>query len=134
MNYEGYIDIDGAGRNESLDFRRNRSGRISKNSLKQELVALLLASPRWSQVTCVVRKQPQEWATLPNSQKLQVEVFPNLDDYFKQENTHYQNTDSLFSCFGSQVKHGEETFVKVDKLYPLWAADIARKNSINPDT
>jgi len=31
----------------------------------------------------------------------------------------------MFVCFGSQVKHGEETFVKIDKTYPLLCADIA---------
>ena len=36
----------------------------------------------------------------------------------------------MFVCFGSQVKHGEETFVKVDKTYPLLCADIAINNSI----
>lgn len=58
-----------------------------------------------------------------------MEVYENLDDYFKKENNHYAGYDSLFCCFGSQVKHGEETFIKVDKTYPLWAADIAIKNS-----
>ena len=29
------------------------------------------------------------------------------------------------------MKHGEETFIKVDKTYPLWAADIALRNSNN---
>lgn len=37
--------------------------------------------------------------------------------------------DSLFCCLGSQTKNGEETFVKVDKTYPLKAADIALNNS-----
>lgn len=36
----------------------------------------------------------------------------------------------MFVCFGSQVKHGEETFVKVDKTYPLLCADIAVLNKI----
>jgi len=53
-----------------------------------------------------------------------------LDNYFKLENTKYFNYNSLFCCFGSQTKHGEETFIKVDKTYPLLAADIAIKNSI----
>lgn len=35
----------------------------------------------------------------------------------------------MFVCFGSQVKHGEETFVKIDKTYPLLCADIAINNS-----
>ena len=35
----------------------------------------------------------------------------------------------MFCCFGSQTKHGEEVFVRVDKTYPLLAADIAIKNS-----
>lgn len=31
---------------------------------------------------------------------------------------------------GSQVKHGEETFVKVNKTYPLLCADIVIRNKI----
>ena len=58
-----------------------------------------------------------------------VEVSEDLDNYFKDEHTQYQNFSSLFCCFGSQRKHGKETFVKVDKTYPLLAADIALKNS-----
>lgn len=38
--------------------------------------------------------------------------------------------DAMFVCFGSQVKHGEETFTKIDKTYPLMAAEIAIRNSI----
>ena len=60
-----------------------------------------------------------------------MEVSQNLDDYFKQENTHYSGYDTVFSCFGTQVKMGEETFIKVDKTYPLLAADIALRNSIS---
>jgi len=52
-----------------------------------------------------------------------------LDDYFKQENNKYAGYDAVFVCFGSQVKHGEDVFIKVDKTYPLLAADIALKNS-----
>lgn len=37
----------------------------------------------------------------------------------------------MFVCFGSQVRHGEETFVKVDKTYPLMCADIANNNKIH---
>ena len=58
-----------------------------------------------------------------------IEKHNDLDDYFKQENTKYKGVDSLFCCFGSQVKHGDETFIKIDKTYPLLAADIALKNS-----
>lgn len=36
----------------------------------------------------------------------------------------------MFVCFGSQVKHGEETFIKIDKTYPLLCADIAINNKI----
>jgi len=60
---------------------------------------------------------------------LTVEVSENLDNYFKDEHTKYQNFSSLFCCFGSQTKYGKETFVKVDKTYPILAADIALRNS-----
>lgn len=36
----------------------------------------------------------------------------------------------MFVCFGSEVKQGEEIFVKVDKTYPLLCADIALNNKI----
>ena len=36
----------------------------------------------------------------------------------------------MFVCYGSQVKHGEETFRKVDKTYPLLCADIANQFKI----
>jgi len=52
-----------------------------------------------------------------------------MDDYFKQENNTYAGYDTVFCCLGTQVKHGDETFIKIDKTYPLWAADIALRNS-----
>lgn len=76
----------------------------------------------------VVRKQLEEWATHPNKSKLQVEVLKDMDDLLKPDQFKYKGFDSLFCCLGSQTKHGEETFVKVDKTYPLSAADIALKN------
>ena len=53
-----------------------------------------------------------------------------MDELLKPEQFKYKGFDSLFCCLGSQTKHGEETFVKVDKTYPLKAADIALQNSI----
>jgi acetyl-CoA carboxylase carboxyltransferase component len=38
--------------------------------------------------------------------------------------------DVVVCALGSQVKFGEETFVKIDKTYPLKAADIALNNKI----
>lgn len=48
-----------------------------------------------------------------------------MDNYFSNKERKYEGFNSLFCCFGSQRKHGEETFIKVDKTYPLYAADIA---------
>ena len=31
----------------------------------------------------------------------------------------YEGVDSVFCCLGSQTKHGDETFIKIDKTYPL---------------
>ena len=53
-----------------------------------------------------------------------------MDEYFKGKNDGYKDVNALFCCLGSQVKHGEETFRKIDKTYPLLAADIALSNSI----
>ncbi len=73
----------------------------------QELVAALLASPKWSRVHCVVRHQLEEWSKLPGKEKLTVEVNNDFDNYFKTDHTHYQNFTSLFCCLGSQRKFGD---------------------------
>jgi hypothetical protein len=52
-----------------------------------------------------------------------------MDKLLEPSQFKYEGVDSLFCCLGSQTKHGEETFVKVDKTYPLKAADIAINNS-----
>lgn len=36
----------------------------------------------------------------------------------------------MFCCLGSQTKHGDETFIKIDKTYPLFIADIAKANGV----
>lgn len=92
---------------ESFDIWQHRGYRISKSFIIQELVVSLLASPKWTKVVCIARKQLEEWKALPNQEKLVVETVPDLDDYFKQENNKYAGFDSLFCCFGSQTKHGE---------------------------
>jgi uncharacterized protein YbjT (DUF2867 family) len=57
-------------------------------------------------------------------------VEKDMDRLFKTEEWALSGFDAMFVCFGSQVKHGEETFVKVDKTYPLLCADIAIRNKI----
>lgn len=42
----------------------------------------------------------------------------------------YEGVDSVFCCLGSQTKHGDETFIKIDKTYPIQIADIAKRNGI----
>lgn len=51
-----------------------------------------------------------------------------MDSYFTNQELKYKGYDSLFCCLGSQTKHGDATFIKVDKTYPLLAADIAVSN------
>ena len=58
-----------------------------------------------------------------------MEVSPNLDDYFKQENANYKDYDTIFSCLGCEMGKGKEMFLRVEKTYPLGVADIALKNS-----
>ena len=53
-------------------------------AIGSEIVSFLLASPQWSTVHCVARKQPEEWNQMPGKEKLIMEVSQNLDDYFKQ--------------------------------------------------
>lgn len=48
-----------------------------------------------------------------------------MDRLFKTEEWKLEGYDAIYVCFGSQVKHGEETFKKIDKTYPLLCADIA---------
>lgn len=70
----------------------------------QELVAALLASPKWTRVHCVVRHQLAEWAKLPGKEKLTVEINNDFDNYFKAEHKSYENFSSLFCCLGSRAK------------------------------
>ena len=91
---------------------------------------MLLASPKWAVVHCVGRRGLEEWDHLPGKEKLELEQV-DMDEYFKKENNHYQGYSALFCCLGTQVKHGEDTFIKIDKTFPTWAADIALKNSKN---
>jgi uncharacterized protein YbjT (DUF2867 family) len=53
-----------------------------------------------------------------------------MDKLFSVGEWKLEGYDAMFVCFGSQVKYGEETFVKVDKTYPLLCADIAVNNNI----
>ena len=53
-----------------------------------------------------------------------------MDRLLRPEEWKLEGYDAMFSCFGSQVKHGEQTFTKIDKTYPLMAADVAIRNSI----
>lgn len=86
-------------------------------------------SPKWTKVHCVVRRELEEWKTIEGKEKLVIERHDDLDEYFKQSNEKYGDIHSLFCCFGTQVKVGEENFRKIDKTYPLLAADIALRNS-----
>lgn len=94
------------------------------------LVPQLVESDKWSTVLCVARNEPEEWKQYLSKGKLQVQVEKDMDRLFKTEEWVFNGYDAIFVCFGSQVKHGEETFVKVDKTYPLLCADIAIKNKI----
>ena len=53
-----------------------------------------------------------------------------MDRLLKPEEWNLSGFDAMFVCFGSQVKHGDQIFVKVDKQYPVCCADIAVKNKI----
>jgi uncharacterized protein YbjT (DUF2867 family) len=53
-----------------------------------------------------------------------------MDDILSPEKFQYQNVDAVFCALGTQIKFGEETFIKVDKTYPLKAADVALNNKI----
>lgn len=53
-----------------------------------------------------------------------------MDDLEKTANWKHDSIDSVFCCLGSQTKHGDDIFIKTDKTYPLWIADIAKANGI----
>lgn len=80
---------------------------------------LLLKSPRYSKVVCLVRKK----LPLINDKLEQIVVdFDNLTDY-----THALKGDDVFCCLGTTIKVAKtkENFKKVDYHYPLQAAKIA---------
>lgn len=90
----------------------------------------LLKSKQWAKVHCVVRRELQEWQTVHGREKLVIEKFDDLDEYFRRPNDQYRHISAVFFCLGSEVGKGEDLFVKIDKTYALTAADIAAKNSI----
>jgi oxidoreductase len=91
-------------------------------AIGQDLVKILLNSDKWKKVIVVVRREIDDWKNHPNKSKLQVECLKDMDELLKPSKFKYEGIDCVFVLFGSQVKHGEETFVKVDKTYPLMAA------------
>ena len=97
------------------------SGQVLSTSL-QVLTKLLIESDKWAKILCVVRKPLEEWKKIDTHGKLDLQIEPDMDRLLKPEEWKMEGYDTMFVCFGSQVKHGEETFRKVDKTYPLMAA------------
>lgn len=93
----------------------------------RELVKHLANNNRWGEIVCVVRQELPEWEPIKN--RLRIVRVDNLDSLVETEKWNFPNTNSVFCCLGSQTKHGNDTFIKVDKTYPLWIANIALKNS-----
>ena len=102
----------------------------STGAIGTELIISLLRSPQWSKVHCIVRREVEEWKTFKGYDKLVIEKFAELDDFFKQPNNNYQHINAMFCCLGIEIKNGEEMFTKIDKTFPLMAADIAASNSM----
>lgn len=77
----------------------------------------------------MVRKELEEWQTVQGREKLAIDRFDDLDEYFRRPNDQYGHISAVFFCLGSEVGKGEDLFIKIDKTYALMAADIAAKNS-----
>lgn len=79
----------------------------------------------------MVRRELEEWQAVQSREKLVIEQFNDLEEYFRRPNDQYQHISAVFFCLGSEVGKGDDLFIKIDKTYALMAADIAAKNSIH---
>jgi hypothetical protein len=114
-----------------VDLRINRRYWKSYLQFIKVLVQYLLTSELWTKIIVVVRRELEEWKNHPKKDKLVVELLNDMDKLLEPLNFKYDNVDAVFCCLGSQVKHGNEVFIKIDKTYPLCAAEIALNNSIS---
>eukprot|EP01016_Furgasonia_blochmanni_P057021 TRINITY_DN9832_c0_g1_i2.p1 TRINITY_DN9832_c0_g1~~TRINITY_DN9832_c0_g1_i2.p1 ORF type:complete len:239 (-),score=45.47 TRINITY_DN9832_c0_g1_i2:118-834(-) len=101
----------------------------------RELVDLLLKSPRWKEVSVIVRRKIDRWVTLEKEnpelyRKLKIVQVDNLDTLENTDAWKFENYDSMFCCLGTKVKQGDEIFYKVDFKYPVWGGQIAINNKI----
>eukprot|EP01016_Furgasonia_blochmanni_P038478 TRINITY_DN4657_c0_g1_i2.p1 TRINITY_DN4657_c0_g1~~TRINITY_DN4657_c0_g1_i2.p1 ORF type:complete len:172 (+),score=24.62 TRINITY_DN4657_c0_g1_i2:82-597(+) len=101
----------------------------------QELVDSLLRSPRWREVSVIVRRKIERWAALEKEnpelyRKLKIVQVDNLDTLENTDSWKFENYDSMFCCLGTKVNQGDELFYKVDFKYPVWGGQIAIRNKI----
>lgn len=97
----------------------------------------ILTSRHWSHLTVISRRKLDN-TKLPLSDCIFTEkIVTDLDvlnkskeDLIEKESLDLTGYDVVFNCLGSQVKHGETTFRKVDHDYVIYSASLCEKFSI----
>jgi len=99
----------------------------STGAVGRELVQELVKSPKWQEITLIVRRKLEEWDqfTEAEKQKLKIVLKEDLDCLDDLSQWDLKGYSSLFCCLGSRVKEGEEKFMKVEYTYPMYAAKLA---------
>jgi hypothetical protein len=104
----------------------------------RKLVDLLVKSPYYSEVCCIVRRKLDIWEKYEESEKLKLRIVnqPDLEILGEDKDkiiTTLKNDfryDTLFCCLGADPTKDEATFIKVDLDYVVMTAAFAEKFSI----
>ncbi|KAM3143761.1 hypothetical protein pb186bvf_004037, partial [Paramecium bursaria] len=101
-------------------------------AIGRELITELIASPKWSEINVIVRRQLPQWQLYDPvlQKKLKVIQVENMDELQNTEKWKFQDINTFFCLLGSRTKEGEALFTKVDYHYPVYGAEIAKKNNI----
>ena len=117
-----------------MDQNQSLKGLIlgATGAIGRELVIELVKSPNWSEVTVLVRRKLEEWDQFTDAekQKLKVILDDNLDRLSEPAKWDLQGYSSVFCCLGSRVGQGKETFIKVDRTYPIEGGKLANHFNI----
>jgi len=97
-------------------------------SCGRELVKELLKSPKWSQVTVLVRKPLPDWESLSNDEKQRLDILikENLDGLTDHSKWNLSGYSSVFCCLGVLAGEGSfDDYIRVNCTYPANAAKLA---------
>lgn len=100
----------------------------ASGSVGRELVLDLLKSPKWSQVTVLVRKQLEEWDTLSADEKRKLQILQqdNLDSLSDPSKWDLNGYSTVFCCLGAGAGEvSSEVYTKVNCTYPYNGAKLA---------